>query len=192
MHMQLEPSDNLTWTPCFDGQHCARLNLPLDHSAPNGPKIQLALQMIRAMRLLLGSIFVNPGGPGRAGNGFVLDGGKALVEIFGPTFDILGFDPRGTGATTPRADCVGTDAQRQAAWADSEVVGTREGDGSIPLTRAHNQVRGEICAAALGGDGKEEIGGTVESWGPGRFMSTASVVEDMVKILELLGQEKLF
>lgn len=189
----LEPADNITWTPCFGGQQCARLNVPLDHSVPDGPKVQVALQRIPATdkENYQGSIFVNPGGPGGAGTQFVLTGGQALVAIFGPTFDILGFDPRGTGATTPRADCVGTDPRRQAAWADSEIVGTREGDGSIPLTRAHNQVRGELCAAALGGDGKQEIGGTVESWGPGRFMDTASVVEDMVKILEQLGQEKL-
>ncbi|EJD50925.1 alpha/beta-hydrolase [Auricularia subglabra TFB-10046 SS5] len=189
----LKPADNITWTPCFDGQQCARLNLPLDHSTPNGPKIQVALQMIPAAdkEHYQGSILVNPGGPGGAGTQFVLTGGQALVEIFGPTFDILGFDPRGVGATTPRADCVGTDPQRQAAWANSEVLSTREGDGSIPLTRAHNQVRGELCAAALGGDSKEEIGGSVESWGPGRFMDTASVVEDMVNIIQQLGQGKL-
>jgi hypothetical protein len=43
--LQLQPSDDITWTDCFGDQKCARLNLPLDHASPEGPKTQIALQM---------------------------------------------------------------------------------------------------------------------------------------------------
>jgi len=47
------------------------------------------------------------------------------------------------------------------------------------------------CEKVLGGNGKEEVGGTVEEWGPGRFMDSWSVANDMLSIVHALGQEKL-
>src|SRR5882762_8177888 len=47
-YSQIAPSDDIIWTDCFDDQKCGRLNLPLDHSNPDGPKIQIALQMLPA------------------------------------------------------------------------------------------------------------------------------------------------
>ncbi|KZW01544.1 alpha/beta-hydrolase [Exidia glandulosa HHB12029] len=188
----IEPSENITWTSCFGDQQCARLELPLDHSRPAGPKTQIALQMIPATDKAnyQGTILVNPGGPGIAGTLFISQYGPLFTQVIGPAFDILAFDPRGTGATTPLAQCFAS-PQESDAWALSEVAALRVGDDSIPLARARDQVVADLCAAKLGGNGQEDIGASAEEWGPGRFMDTASVATDMLKIVEKLGQEKL-
>ncbi|EJD50923.1 alpha/beta-hydrolase [Auricularia subglabra TFB-10046 SS5] len=188
---KLPASDNITWTPCFDGQQCARLTVPLDYSTPDGPKIQLALEMIPATdkENYHGTIILNPGGPSGAGTEHMQVFGPQVVEMFGPTFDILSFDPRGTGATIPRADCF--TPENILPWLSGEVVAVREGDGSINMARARDQLRAAACAATLGGNGTETLDGTVEEWGSGRFMDTASVATDMLTIVEKLGEEKL-
>ncbi|EJD50922.1 alpha/beta-hydrolase [Auricularia subglabra TFB-10046 SS5] len=187
----LAPSDDITWTPCFDGQQCARLNLPLDHATPDGPKIQLALEMIAATdrENYQGTIIVNPGGPGGTGSEHMQAFGPRLASLFGPTFDILSFDPRGTGATTPRADCFAP--EHLSAWYASEVVALHVNDTSIPHAMARDHLRGAACALAFGGKGSRDPRGSVEDWGAGRFMDTASVATDMLRIVEKLGQDKL-
>lgn len=112
------------------------------------------------------------------------------MQLFGPTFDILGFDPRGVGATTPQAQCFDS-PEESDAWNLPEVVAVCEGDGTIPLARARDEVLASLCAEKLGGNGREDLNGTAEEWGPGRFMDSASVATDMLKITEKLGQEKL-
>jgi pimeloyl-ACP methyl ester carboxylesterase len=116
--------------------------------------------------------------------------GDDLASVFGPEFDILGFDPRGVGATTPLALCFQSDSQ-VAIWYLNEVASLNQSDNSVPLARARALVLGERCLHALGGNGNEDIGGTVHEWGPGRFMDTGSVATDMLRITEKLGQEKL-
>lgn len=116
--------------------------------------------------------------------------GDNLASIIGPEFDILGFDPRGVGATTPLARCFQSDSQF-AVWRLQDVVSLNQSDNSIPLARAREHVVGERCLRALGGNGREDIGGTVYDWGLGRFMDTGSVATDMLRISEKLGQGKL-
>ncbi|KZW01575.1 alpha/beta-hydrolase [Exidia glandulosa HHB12029] len=188
----LTPSDNISWTPCFGDQQCARLNLPLDYSKPAGPKTQIALQMLPATDKAnyQGTVIINPGGPGGSGTLFALEAGAALAQFFGPTYDILGFDPRGTGATTPLAQCFDT-PEESDAWLLQEIPVLRVEDGSIPLCRARDEVLSSLCAAKLGGTGREDVNGSAEEWGPGRFMDTASVATDMLNIVEKLGQDKL-
>lgn len=59
------------------------------------------------------------------------------------------------------------------------------------MARSRERVIGELCENAIGGIGEEQIGGTAEEWGAGRFMSSASVATDMVRILDKLEQDKL-
>lgn len=61
----------------------------------------------------LGTILLNPGGPGGSGTEMVHEFGPKISKITGPEFDLLGFDPRGTGATLPRADCFSSVAESQ-------------------------------------------------------------------------------
>lgn len=84
------------------GADCGTLPLPLDWSRPHGPKIELAVARRRATdpSVRIGSLFVNPGGPGGSGRDFALSGGLFTDEVR-RHFDIVGFDPRGVGLSEP-------------------------------------------------------------------------------------------
>ncbi|KZW00570.1 alpha/beta-hydrolase [Exidia glandulosa HHB12029] len=177
----LEPSEDIVWTRCFDDDfQCARLTVPLDHADPDAddPKAQLALQLIPATDKAnyQGTVLVNPGGPGDSGTAFILASRDILVDIIGPTFDILGFDVRGTGATLPLAQCFNS-TQEYDAWARQEVRFLRVGDNSIPLARARDQVFSALCAEKISDFG--------------RFVDASSTAADMLYMLEKFGQDKL-
>jgi pimeloyl-ACP methyl ester carboxylesterase len=89
------------------------VNVPLDHANPGLAAIQIALVRLRAAGPgeRIGSLFVNPGGPGGSGVDFVLGAGPILyTEELRARFDIVGFDPRGVARSTPLR-CFGTDRQ---------------------------------------------------------------------------------
>ena len=67
--------------------------VPVDYGAATGPMIEIALYRVRAEGTRGGTLIVNPGGPGESGVDFVRD----RTGLFPPGFDIIGFDPRGTG-----------------------------------------------------------------------------------------------
>jgi pimeloyl-ACP methyl ester carboxylesterase len=95
---------SLHWTDCGDGFQCATARVPLDYDRPRGAKISLALTRLPAgdPARKIGSIFINPGGPGGSGVDFV----QALARVLysdevRARFDIVGFDPRGIIRSTP-------------------------------------------------------------------------------------------
>jgi pimeloyl-ACP methyl ester carboxylesterase len=97
----------LEWAPCGPerpGRECAVATVPVDHDHPGGPTTEVALARIPAADQAnrIGSLFVNPGGPGASGVGFVSSAlGEQLSTQVGSRFDIVGFDPRGVGASDP-------------------------------------------------------------------------------------------
>lgn len=92
----------LRWHDC-GAKQCATLPVPLDPAQPAGPKIRLALARIPAPDpgARLGSIVINPGGPGAAGTDFVEAAEQLLPASITDRFDIVGWDPRGTGRSSP-------------------------------------------------------------------------------------------
>lgn len=97
--------DTLPWAPCDDGDgrhECATLAVPLDHDDPGGASIDLAVTRLPAPPAAdrIGAVVVNPGGPGVSGVDLVR---HAAVDVFPAEvrtrFDIVGFDPRGVGAS---------------------------------------------------------------------------------------------
>lgn len=93
----------LTWRSCESGLQCARLRVPLDYADPAGPTISLALIRIRARHAdqRIGSLVVNPGGPGASGVQFLADARSYLPDGIADRFDVVGFDPRGIGRSAP-------------------------------------------------------------------------------------------
>jgi pimeloyl-ACP methyl ester carboxylesterase len=95
----------LVWHACgedFPGAECALASVPLDYDDPRRAKTTLALAKYPATGEKIGTVFVNPGGPGGSGVGMVLSGfGAALAELLGGRFDVIGFDPRGVGGSEP-------------------------------------------------------------------------------------------
>lgn len=105
-------AQQLEWTSCHDGMQCATAIAPLDWEEPAGETIELALIRHEATSSdKLGSLFVNPGGPGASGVNFVADSlDYAVSGDVQKNYDVIGFDPRGVGASTPVV-CVDSAAQ---------------------------------------------------------------------------------
>jgi pimeloyl-ACP methyl ester carboxylesterase len=100
----------VSWTACEDDTECADIWVPLDYSDPDGTAITLKAKRDPAddPSKRLGSLFVNPGGPGEPG--LDLSTGAPVGDTVRDAYDVVGFDPRGVGSSTP-IECL-TDAQR--------------------------------------------------------------------------------
>ncbi|WP_407552313.1 alpha/beta hydrolase [Streptomyces sp. Pv4-95] len=86
---------------------CGRLAVPLDHSDPHGPQIRIAVSRVRATGTPAerrGVLLVNPGGPGGSGLPYAVTKRAKLPPSVQRAYDVIGFDPRGTGLSAP-ADC---------------------------------------------------------------------------------------
>lgn len=107
------PDPQVHWSPCGDGFECAVANVPLDHEGAQGGTIQLALIRLPASDPdeRIGSLFLNPGGPGGSGVDLVRARAAFFPEEVRERYDLVGFDPRGIARSTP-ARCFG--AMRQA------------------------------------------------------------------------------
>jgi len=86
---------------------CARLRVPLDYRRPAGRKITLALSEVPATAASgrLGPLLVNPGGPGGSGLSLAAGVAAGLDQSVAARYDIIGFDPRGVGSSTPALHC---------------------------------------------------------------------------------------
>ena len=110
----------LHWTPCGAPFECATAQVPLDYARPRGATIGIALIKLPASDPAhrIGSLFVNPGGPGGSGVDFVRG---AATAFWSPQvrarFDIVGFDPRGVARSAP-IRCFKSNAQ------ESRLVGS--------------------------------------------------------------------
>ncbi len=95
----------VVWSPCSAGStlQCGTVSVPVDYRNPNGPSILLALKRAPSLNPADpdGTLVFNPGGPGESGDQILpvaLLGFPAAVR---QDFDIVTFDPRGTGASDP-------------------------------------------------------------------------------------------
>jgi pimeloyl-ACP methyl ester carboxylesterase len=95
----------LQWKQCPSGE-CAMLPVPLDAAQPGGRQIDLALVRVPAGKPAerIGSLLVNPGGPGAPGADYAQQVASQLPQSITDRFDIVGWDPRGTGSSSP-VDC---------------------------------------------------------------------------------------
>ncbi len=156
---------------------CTRVEVPLDYTNPQGRTAQLGLLRRPAdnQQERLGSLLVNPGGPGASGMSAVasLAGAVDGTDV-GRRFDLVGFDPRGIGASEPKIVCRNTqeqDAERLDLDLDTSPAGIAE-------TEAENRAYAALCAERLGTDVLANAG-------------TRDVARDMDVMRSVLGDEKL-
>ena len=165
----------LDWKPCRDQERCARLTVPLDYAKPKGRTISLAVLEVPAAdkSRRIGSLVVNPGGPGGSGVDFVASGRAAYFgEELRRAFDIVGFDPRGVGRSTP-LHCA-TDSQL-----DTLVQSDPDPDTPAEVRYSDGLLR------ALGRGCLQRSGDLA------RHMSTVEVAKDLDILRSALGDQRL-
>jgi pimeloyl-ACP methyl ester carboxylesterase len=98
----LPPAIPIRWSSCGGGLECARIDVPVSYQDPTGATLELALVKHPATdpERRIGTLIMNPGGPGASGVRRVARGFRISDEV-AQRFDIVGFDPRGIGASSP-------------------------------------------------------------------------------------------
>nr|WP_092675988.1 alpha/beta hydrolase [Agromyces flavus] len=174
---ELEPyyEQVLEWEPCGQMQ-CATATAPLDWSAPETDSIELALVRQPARGEKQGSLLVNPGGPGASGYEFISESlGYAVGPRLQEHFDVVGFDPRGVGRSTP-VTCFDDDAEKDA-FLYGVIPAERGSDEWIAAARDANEDFGAACAHRTG-----ELLANVD---------TESAARDLDLLRAIVGDEKL-
>lgn len=178
----------LAWGPCADyaitdvdktlfpieALQCARLTVPLDYENPAGRTAELGVLRIPARGEPLGSLVVNPGGPASPGMSYAarltaLPG----YEKIGEQFDLVGFDMRGTGASTPTVDCFTDDERRDDRLVASFFFGGETWSGA--------ETRRVAQSCADGSGGAEVIS----------HLGSRDTARDMDVLRATLGDEQL-
>lgn len=96
-------SQDLSWANCYGGAECAWLTVPRSYSRPGGATIRVRVVRLPAEdpSARIGSLVVNPGGPGASGVDLALSMPYRSSGDLLAAYDIVGFDPRGVDRTTP-------------------------------------------------------------------------------------------
>lgn len=93
---------NINWQACEpSGYQCGHLQVPLDYSQPASATLNLALKRRPANqpKRKIGTLFIEPGGPGGSGVDSLPMFATAVSQDILDYFDMVGFDPRGVGAS---------------------------------------------------------------------------------------------
>jgi pimeloyl-ACP methyl ester carboxylesterase len=104
-------ASKLRWQACggqLAGLECTTLQVPLNYADPGGRKLTLALSMAPATAprsQQQGVLLVNPGGPGAPGRSLAGEVAAGISRQAAADYDIVGFDPRGVGASVPALSC---------------------------------------------------------------------------------------
>jgi len=122
-------AQQLEWEPCRSGFLCTTLTVPVDYTDPGGQTIEIAVLKDSAddPGARVGSLVVNPGGPGAPGTSYAENSSFAFRDVLRERFDIVGFDPRGTGESDP-VDCLSDEELDEFLAADPDPDDTAEAD----------------------------------------------------------------
>ena len=156
---------------------CARMQVPLDYAAPEGRTGTIAVlrHAAPASPQRIGSLVINPGGPGASGiqTAAYLSTSLASTEV-GRRFDVVGFDPRGVGESEPTIRCLEgpeRDADRRDDDTDSSPAG-------VAQTETEERETVDRCAQRTGADVLANVG-------------TRDVARDMDVLRAALGDARL-
>lgn len=197
--LQIIPSETLEWHPCYEDFKCARLTVAMDYRRPLdaskvNPKVHVALILIPGIHEKpdthsVSPLLINPGGPGGSGVQTARGLGGYLQAIVGEDQDVIGFDPRGIGATTPRTDCFsfpdrssGEDDYVQGQfhrmlWQTSgrEIGLVNSSEVALHKIDARSRGLGKLCAE------KDSLNGNDSVF---KYVSTPNVARDMISIID--------
>ena len=124
----------LDWSDCGNGFDCATFTAPIDYAKPDGEVVTIKVNRLKATDKALGSLILNPGGPGGSGLQYAEAAEWVTSDTLRANYNIIGFDPRGVGASDP-VDCM-TDAQTDVyVAADGSPDDQTEVDTSVELSK---------------------------------------------------------
>ncbi|MDT5067260.1 MAG: hypothetical protein QOK02_3415 [Mycobacterium sp.] len=179
-----KPGTPVTWKACKSdssndaeipaGAECGMLSVPVDYAKPDGDVAQVAMIRFKATGDRIGSLIINPGGPGESGVAAAASIVGTLPQSVRQGFDVVGFDPRGVGASTPAVWC-NSDADNDRLRADPQVDYSPAGVAHIESETKDFVQR---CVDKMGKDFLANVG-------------TASVAKDLEAMRVALGDEKL-
>ncbi|MGO4258154.1 alpha/beta hydrolase [Marmoricola sp. RAF53] len=163
----------LRWKDCGADQ-CAHLTVPLDYARPAAETVELAVLRVPAQNKdkRIGSLVVNPGGPGGSGVNYAAAGSLQFGNALSDVYDIVGFDPRGVAASDP-LHCLGTAGLDELLASDPDPDDQAERDQYDKLI------------SGFGNGCLDESGDLT------RRMSTEEVAQDMDILRAALGESKL-
>ncbi|SCX03880.1 alpha/beta hydrolase [Mycolicibacterium fluoranthenivorans] len=177
------PGSPVQWSPCKagsgearipSGADCGFLSVPVNYDKPDGEVAQLAMIRFRATGQKVGTLFVNPGGPGESGVDAAVSMVGTLPDSVRQRFDLVGFDPRGVGSSKPALWC-NSDDDNDRLRADPQVDYTPEGVAHIESETKAFVAR---CQEKMGDEFLENIG-------------TVSVAKDLDAMRQAVGDDKL-
>ncbi|MFC8192179.1 alpha/beta hydrolase [Cellulomonas sp. NPDC057328] len=175
------PTPDPAWADCSvafgPGAECGSVTLPLDYDRPRGATTEVALLRRRATdpAARVGTLFVNPGGPGGSGVELVADAEQLFSPELRARFDVVGFDPRGTNFSTA-VQCFRSAEEQAAALAGLQPVAP-EGPEETAAQVAASRALARACSTT----------GTPLS----ASMSTAQVARDLDVLRRAVGDEQL-
>ncbi|MFJ3640450.1 alpha/beta hydrolase [Streptomyces sp. NPDC090108] len=113
----------VTWAACTDPKapddmQCGKVTVPLDYARPGAGTLDLALARYRATGPSRGSVVLNFGGPGAPGVSQLAEQGKDFMDLTNG-YDVVSFDPRGVGRSSPVSCGEGEDAAAAAGEVDT-------------------------------------------------------------------------
>ncbi len=94
-------AQTLQWKACHGVLQCATFNVPINYAKPGGATIKIMAARAVATGVSKGALVVNPGGPGASGIEYIADPNFAVSRTARRNFDLVSFDPRGIGESTP-------------------------------------------------------------------------------------------
>ena len=133
-------AQQLTWKGCNDGFECSTLQVPLDYADPGLKSISLSIVRLPASKATE-SLILNPGGPGGSGIEYARAATYVMTAKLREHYNIVGFDPRGVGASTP-VDCL--DDKQTDAYVASD--GSPDTQQEIDETVAIYKQFAQACA----------------------------------------------
>lgn len=167
------PAATLAWTDCGNGFQCANVTVPLDYAHSDRGTIEIAINRKPATEHAnrIGSLLINPGGPGDSGIEFLQQGASEFQEL-NRVFDLVGFDPRGVGQSSP-VRCQSPQQEDEYNSLDTVLDDPQEKQAAIDAVKA-------IAAGCMQRSGRILP-----------YLDTASVAKDMDVIRAALGDSKL-
>ncbi len=167
------PTPKLKWYKCYGHAECDTVSLPRDYDRPSGAKVEVALLRVKArdQKRKIGTLFVNPGGPGGSAVGLAYVAPFIFSAGILNRFDIVGMDPRGTNFSD-QVKCFPSARQQTRLFEDLSVP--------FPYTKAEE--RSFIRGAKRLGRACSTTGKPLST-----AMSTAEVARDMDVVRRAVG-----